>query len=115
MNGYLFPEDYFIPEYGLKNFFENTVATNFNHRWLASVTFIIIISFAFYLYFFKKKYNKSLIFLIVILVCIQFILGILTLLTNVKIILASMHQINSILLLGSILLIYYSIKKQRGI
>ena len=38
-------------------------------------------------------------------------LGIFTLLSNVQIALASLHQINSMLLLASILLFYHSIKK----
>ena len=48
MNGTLIPEDYMLKDYGVRNFFENTVAINFNHRWLATFTFIIILSSAIY-------------------------------------------------------------------
>ncbi len=113
MNGALIPEDYYLYEYGLKNFFENTVAINFNHRWLATFTFLLIISLIIYLYTIPKY--KSFIFeisLILFFSCLQFLLGILTLLTNVQIILASLHQINSMLLLATLMLFYYRIKKK---
>ena len=64
----------------------------------------------------KKIQNKNFeIFLIILFVCLQFLLGVLTLLSNVKIYLASMHQINSMLLLGSLIYIYFSIKKEKEI
>jgi len=113
MNGVFLPNDYFIEGSIVKNFFENIVAINFNHRWLATFTFVIIISFATYLYFNKNfkdyKLNLSLIFLFG---CVQFFLGILTLLSNVEISFASMHQINSILFFSSLIFFYHSIKKK---
>ena len=113
MNGRFFPEDYFLDGNIFKNFFENTVAINFNHRWIATISFISIISLTSYLKFIKKIKNKNYeILFIILFVNIQFFLGILTLLTNVKIHYASLHQINSMLLLGSLIYIYYSIKKE---
>ena len=116
MNGTLIPEDYMLKDYGVKNFFENTVAINFNHRWLATFTFITILSSAIYL-FFNNKFSKNRleIMLIIIFSCLQFFLGILTLLTNVNIILASMHQINSILLLASLLFAYHRFKQEKEV
>ena len=113
MNGKIIPEDYFLLDNNIRNFFENTVAINFNHRWLASITFIAIILLAFYLYY-KKIFIKNLpIKLIVFFSFFQFLLGIITLLSNVKIIYASMHQMNSVILLISLLYTYHSIKKER--
>ena len=40
MNGRIIPEDYFLPDLGILNIFENTIAINFNHRWLGTFTFI---------------------------------------------------------------------------
>ncbi len=113
MNGAFIPDDYYLYEYGLKNFFENTVAINFNHRWLATFTFLLILSLIIYLYI-TRKYNNLILEMNLILFfsCLQFLLGILTLLTNVQIILASLHQINSMLLLATLLLFYYRIKKK---
>jgi len=116
MNDKLFPDDYFLNNNIFRNFFENTVAINFNHRWIATASFIIIILLTAYLKFLKKIQNKNFeIFLIILFVCLQFLLGVFTLLSNVKIYLASMHQINSMLLLGSLIYIYFSIKKEKEI
>jgi len=112
MNGSIFPENYFIEGYGFKNSFENIIAINFNHRWLATFTFIIIMTFVIYLYLSKKfiKHNTKLL-LIFVFGCLQFLLGILALLSNVNIIYANLHQINSMLFLGSIILIYHAVKR----
>ena len=56
MNGQLIPEGYFIKEYGYKNFFENVITINFNHRWLATITFTIIIVVLIY-NFLTKRYH----------------------------------------------------------
>ena len=114
MNDKFFPDGYFSDHFIFRNFFENTIAINFNHRWLATLTFVLIILFAFYLKI-SKKITRSGIGsnLIIVFAILQFLLGIFTLLTNVKIAIASMHQINSVLLLCSLLFVYYSIKKER--
>ena len=115
MNDKLIPDDYFMEGYGIINFFENTIAINFNHRWIATLTFVIIIILTLYLKYVSKlnKINLGLL-LIFVLAILQFTLGILTLLTNVKIVLASFHQLNSTLLLTSVLFTYYLIKKERN-
>mgnify|MGYP002039463720 CR=1 FL=1 len=59
MNGQLIPEDYFIKEYGYKNFFENVITINFNHRWLATITFTIIIVFLIYNFLTKRYHNYN--------------------------------------------------------
>ena len=114
MNDKFFPENYFLEDSGFRNIFENTIAINFNHRWLATITFLAIILMAFYIKFSKKfKRNTMGPYLIIFFGFLQFFLGIFTLLTNVNIVFASMHQINSVLLFASLLLTYYSIKKER--
>ena len=114
MNGNLIPDDYFLISNSIRNLFENTVAINFNHRWLSTFTFLSIISFAIYVIISKEVTNQNFsIFLITFFAFLQFFLGIFTLLSNVKIWYASMHQINSVLLLTAILYTYYSIEKER--
>ena len=44
MNEQFIPEGYYLNEYGWKNIFENIITINFNHRWLAIITFIFISS-----------------------------------------------------------------------
>ncbi|MDC2992524.1 COX15/CtaA family protein, partial [Pelagibacteraceae bacterium] len=43
MNGKLIPDDYFLEDLGISNLFENTVAINFNHRWISIFSFFYII------------------------------------------------------------------------
>ena len=108
MNGSIIPNDYFFYELGLLNFFENTVAINFNHRWLGSFTFIFIFAFSLFLLNSRKiKKNNLSIILILITIGLQFFLGILTLINNVPLTFASLHQTNSVLLLASILFAYH--------
>ena len=57
MGGSIIPDDYIIEDYGLRNIFENTVAINFNHRWMGSFTFIYILSFTIYLLLSSKNCN----------------------------------------------------------
>ena len=118
MNGKIIPEDYYLKDLGILNFFENTIAINFNHRWLASITFIFILTiFLFSIFSNKRQINIIFDYLVIILIIIQFFLGILTLLSNVNINYASLHQTNSVLLLASLLLNYHQhkINKQRNL
>ena len=43
MNGKIIPDDYVIDDLGIYNIFENTVAINFNHRWLSIFVFFYIL------------------------------------------------------------------------
>ena len=111
MNGQIIPDGYFINEYRFFNIFENTIAINFNHRWLAVFTFIFIFVTNLYLLLTVKNINlKFALITVIIFISLQFILGILTLVYNVPILLASMHQTNSVLLLASMLYAYFCFK-----
>ena len=115
MNGKIIPDDIFLTDLGLLNLFENTVTINFNHRWIATFTFIYTFSLFTYL-FFKKIVNLSniIIFFVLLILTIQFLLGIMALLSNVAIYYGSLHQTNSIILL-SILLFAYFKSKLKGV
>ncbi len=114
MNGNFIPEDYFLKELGLLNFFENTIAINFNHRWMGTITFI----YSFSLFFFFALNNsinipKIFSYLVLLTISLQFILGILALLSNVFIAYASLHQTNSILLFSTLLIFYHQSKVRK--
>ena len=114
MSGKVIPDDYFIKELGMLNFFENTIAINFNHRWLATFTFLYTFSFFTYSIVSEKQLaSKKLFFLVLFILILQFILGVLTLLSNVNINYASLHQTNSVILIGLLIITYhdYKIKK----
>ena len=116
MNGKIIPEDYYLSDLGLLNSFENTIAINFNHRWMGTVTFVY--TFSLFLFFFFIIFFNLLnfIFLLVLITLIfQFLLGILTLLSNVHIPYASLHQTNSLILLSTLMISYYQCKIRNSI
>ena len=111
MNGKIIPDDIYLEELGFLNMFENTVTINFNHRWIATITFIYTFSFFSYLIF-KKIINLSnqIIISVLLILTLQFLLGILALLSNVSIYYGSLHQTNSIALLSILLVAYFKSK-----
>jgi len=106
MNEQFLPDGYYFNEYGWKNIFENTIAINFNHRWLAMFTFLFISSLIIILIR-KDNYNKSSLLLVLIVLFIQILLGILTLIYGVPIKFAILHQTNATLLLASMIFAYH--------
>ena len=108
MNGKFIPDDIYLKELGIWNLFENTVTINFNHRWIATLTFIY--TFSLFTYLFIKKFielNKIIVLLVLFTLSLQFFLGVMALLSNVAIQYASLHQTNSVLLLSILLLAYF--------
>jgi len=111
MNGKIIPEDYYLSDLGLVNLFENTIAINFNHRWMGTITFVYTFSlFLFFIFIKLINITKFIIILVLITLIFQFLLGILTLLSNVHIPYASLHQTNSIILLSTLVICYYQCK-----
>ena len=111
MNGKIIPDDIYLKDLGFLNIFENTVTINFNHRWIATITFIYTFSFFSYLIY-KKIINLSnqIIISVLLILTLQFLLGIMALLSNVSIYYGSLHQTNSIALLSILLVAYYKSK-----
>ena len=111
-----FPNDSQFIEFLNINVFDNPSIVQFIHRNLAY--FILGIYIYIYILFFVMKDQKKIFrkpFLIIGLsLFLQIFLGILTLLSGVKIIYASLHQINSILIILSTLYFLY-IAKYRDI
>jgi Uncharacterized protein required for cytochrome oxidase assembly len=111
MNGKFIPDDYLINDLGIYNFFENTVAINFNHRWLSIFVFFYILFVCFkFIKFDNKHIPRVLVYLIIFFLTLQVILGIVTLISNVYLPIASMHQTNSVLLLSTLLISYHQFK-----
>ena len=111
MNGKIIPDDYVIDDLGIYNIFENTVAINFNHRWLSIFVFFYILLVCFrFIKFDNKNVSSILVYLVLFFLTLQVILGIITLLSNVYLPIASLHQTNSILLLSTLLISYHQIK-----
>jgi len=111
MNGKIIPDDIYLKDLGFLNIFENTVTINFNHRWIATITFIYTFSFFSYLIY-KKIINLSnqILISVLLILTLQFLLGIMALLSNVSIYYGSLHQTNSIALLSILLVAYFKSK-----
>ena len=107
MGSSYFPDDSQFIEFLNANVFDNPSIVQFIHRNLA---YLILGIYIYILYFVIKDCNvvfRKPIFIIGFSLSLQVVLGILTLLSGVKIFYASLHQINSILIILSTLYFLY--------
>lgn len=109
MNGYFFPDDLEINEFLSINSFSQASAVQFLHRNIAYL--IVFILFFLNINFYINKNNSIEIYLINLFVFLQIILGILTLVTGVEIKFASLHQLGSLFVLGSTIILIYRNQK----
>ena len=105
MNGSFFPNDVQINDYFDSQLFYNPSIIQFLHRTTAYILLFFII-FLNYL-FIKKKLSFSNILLFDLSIIFQIFLGIITLTSGAEIRYASLHQIGSIFVLSSYVLILY--------
>ncbi len=105
-----FPDDSMITDFFNIRVFDDQSLVQFIHRNLA---YLIVIIYFYILYFVLKNGNINLrtpIFIIGITLLLQIFLGVLTILSGVKMLYASLHQINSILIILSTLYLLYIVK-----
>ena len=104
MNNNYFPDDYIFNELINLN---NPSFVQFIHRNIAYIIFFLTIYLGIFIYKNKiiKLYNSYIIFFAFII--LQVILGILTLFSNLNILIASSHQISSIFLIACSLNLYH--------
>ena len=109
MGSSYFPDDSEFIEFLDITFFDNPSLVQFLHRNLAYLVVIVYIYLSFFVFKGKNiKFRKPII-IIGISLFLQVVLGVLTILSGVKIVYASLHQINSILIiLSTIYFIYIS-------
>ena len=114
MGSSYFPDDSGFVEFLNINFFDNPSIVQFIHRNLA---YLIVIIYIYLLIFIVKDCQKIFlkpILIIGISLFIQVLLGIITVLSGVKIVYASLHQINSIvIILSTLYFLYISKYKER--
>ena len=105
MNGKFIPTDIDKNDLIKISSTDNATVIQFYHRMIAYllIIFLIILNYLFYL---KKIPNNS-INILNVAITIQILLGIITLITGVKIEYASIHQLGSVFVLLSFLFIYY--------
>ena len=102
-----FPDDSQFIQFLNVNVFDNPSIVQFIHRNLAYLILGIYIYMLFYVIKDCNKIFRKPMFIIGISLFLQVVLGILTLLSGVKILYASLHQINSILIILSTLYFLY--------
>ena len=105
MNGNFLPNDINNIDLFLYSSLDNPSVVQFYHRFTAYLLFISLLFLNYYTYRTKIDFKPVLILNIAIFV--QIVLGIVTLITGVKITYASLHQLGSIFVLTSFLYIKY--------
>ena len=105
MNGSFFPNDVSYKDLINTQLLSNPSIVQFLHRLIAYLLlfFIIILNFI----YFKQKFNFKYMLFFDLAILIQIFLGIVTLISGVELKYASLHQLGSILVLSSYLLILY--------
>jgi cytochrome c oxidase assembly protein subunit 15 len=111
MNGNFFPNDVFFRDLFTSKIFNNISIIQFLHRFTA-YTLLIFVIILNYLFLKSNTGLKDIIFFDIALL-VQIFLGIVTLLSGVEIKYASLHQIGSIFVLISFLIILYKNSNQR--
>ena len=115
MGSSYFPDDSMISDFFSLKVFDDQSLVQFIHRNLA---YLIVALYFYILFFVLKSRNLNLrvpIFVIGISLLFQIVLGILTILSGVKMLYASLHQINSILIILSTLYFLYIVKYKETI
>jgi cytochrome c oxidase assembly protein subunit 15 len=107
MGSSYFPDDSKFIEFMNFKVFDNPSIVQFVHRNLAYLIVIIYIYLLILVFRDTNKIFRKPILIIGISLLLQVILGVVTLLSGVKIIYASLHQINSILIILSSLYFLY--------
>jgi cytochrome c oxidase assembly protein subunit 15 len=107
MGSSYFPDDSKYIEFLNINFFDNPSIVQFLHRNLAYLIVIIYIYLLILVFRDTNKIFRKPIIIIGVSIFLQVFLGVVTLLSGVKIIYASLHQINSILIILSSLYFLY--------
>ena len=107
MGSSYFPDDSKFIEFLNINFFDNPSIVQFVHRNLAYLIVVIYIYLLILVFRDSNKVFRKPMIVIGIGLFLQVILGVVTLLSGVKIIYASLHQINSILIILSSLYFLY--------
>ena len=105
MNGNFFPNDVNLNDITNSQLFNNVSIIQFLHRFTAYflLFFIILLNY----YFFNKVNEIKFILFFDLAILIQIFLGVVTLVSGVEIKYASLHQLGSILVLSSYLLLFY--------
>ena len=102
-----FPNDIVVKSFSDLINLNNHSLVQFFHRNLAYLIFFVISFIGFFIFKYKKKYLYKSYMYVYLIILIQITLGILTLVTNLNILIASFHQLSSIFLILFSLNLYH--------
>ncbi len=112
MNGNFFPDDVDSRMLFTSDIFEIPSIVQFIHRNTAYFIFLVFLFIAITVFKNKElKYLKKIVLFIFLVLVLQMVLGVITLLSDVQIIFASLHQIGSVTLAASSLILVYKNSK----
>ena len=115
MGSSYFPDDSKFFEFLNITFFDSPSIVQFIHRNLAYLIILLYIYLLIFVFNYSNKIFRKPILIIGISLFLQVILGVLTILSGVKIFYASLHQINSILIILSTIYFLYISKYEKKI
>ena len=107
MNNYFFPDDLSFRDIVFPKIFNEPSFVQFIHRKLAYIILVYVLVISFLTFYKKNKEMYNSVYFLLAMIFIQIILGIFTLLSGAYILIASLHQISTILLLISSIYFYY--------
>lgn len=112
MNNNFFPDDINLSNlYGI-NFFSEPSIVQFLHRNMAYVILLYILGMSFYIFSKKITYLYNPLTYVLVMVFVQIFLGVITLVSGLNIIYASLHQISTTLLLITSINLSFAFKKE---
>ncbi len=107
MNNYFFPDDLSFRDIVFPKIFNEPSFVQFIHRKLAYIILVFVLVISFLTFYKKNKDMYNSVYFLLAMIFVQIILGIFTLLSGAYILIASLHQISTILLLISSIYFYY--------
>jgi len=107
MNNYFFPDDLSFRDIVFPKIFNEPSFVQFIHRKLAYIILLFVLVISFLTFYEKKKDMYNSVYFLLAMIFVQITLGIFTLLSGAYILIASLHQISTILLLISSIYFYY--------
>ncbi len=116
MDGEWIPGGIFSSQSFMMNFFENPVTVQFMHRIMAVV--IVLLSGWIWFTADKNEMNRSQrrgVHFLLFAVCVQFLLGVFTLLSNVQIALASLHQVGAFMLFSAVIFLLFQFRREKRV
>ena len=113
MGSSYFPDDSKMIEFLNIKVFDNPSIVQFIHRNLAYLIVTVYIYIFYFIFTYKNKRLLKPIIFIGFVLLLQIFLGVITILSGVKIVYASLHQINSILIVLSTLYFLYILEYKK--